>query len=497
MNKDNTKKNQDNNRPPVVSVLGHIDHGKTTLLDYIKKTKVAEQEKGGITQHINAYEIEHEGGKITFVDTPGHHAFSKMRSRGAQVSDLALLIVAANKGVEVQTKEALRFIQEAEVPYIVVASKTDLEETNIQKLKGELQKEGVELEEFGGDIPFVETSAEKGEGIEELLDVISLVSDLAELPPTRSKELKALIIEAHLSNKKGPVVSAIVKSGTLEPGDEVVTSSTQGKIKRLDDFRGSSISVAEPSQPVSIIGLESLPEVGEVIKRKGVKQNKTSKGKKTQETIEIGPEEPIRELAVVLKTDVQGTKDALIKHLQNADIEKTNLKIVDAGTGEINDSDLDLASTLDGAIIGFRVGLGQHITKRAQRKNIPIKTFDVVYKVEDILEGFLEELFPLEKKRIKQAKAKILKTFGTRSDNRNIIGGKVLAGSLQKGNIVKVLRNEKKVGEGELLQLRREDNVVEKIEKGQKCGMMFKGPLGIKKGDRFVAFRIEKSAPSL
>lgn len=489
--------NKKNSRPPVVSVLGHIDHGKTTLLDYIKKTKVAEGEEGGITQHINAYEIEHEGNKITFIDTPGHHAFSKMRSRGAQVSDIALLVVSANSGVELQTKEALKFIREAEIPYIVVASKTDLEKANIKKMKGELQKQGVELEEWGGDIPFVETSAKKGEGIKELLDVISLVADLSELSPTRSKELRALIIEAHLSGQKGPVVSAIVKSGLLEVGNDIVTGLTKGRVKRLDDFQGNSIEVAEPSQPVSIIGLEDLPEVGELIEKSDQSNRKEPTPDSSQDVTEIGPEQPSRELSLVLKSDVKGTKSALIKHLKNAEIEKTKLKIVYGGTGKINDSDLDLASTLDGAILGFRVGLAQHIKKRIQRQNIPINTFDVVYKVEDILEEFLDRLFPPEKKRIKQAKVKILETFGPRSNNRNIIGGKVLAGTLKKGNVIKVIRNKKKVGEGKLVQLRREDKEVEEVKKGQKCGMMFKGPVGIKKGDRFQALQIKESPPSL
>jgi translation initiation factor IF-2 len=307
-----------------------------------------------------------------------------------------------------------------------------------------------------------------------------------------------LIIEAHLSDKKGPVVSAIVKSGTLKKGDEIITDSTKGTVKRLDDFRGNSLSKACPSQPVSIIGMESLPEVGEIIKKaKEAGQREASEGGKSQETIEIGPEDHLRELVVVLKSDVQGTKDALIKHLRNTEIEKTKLKIVYGGTGKINDSDLNLASTLDGAILGFRVDSDQHIKKRAQRQDIPVKTFDVVYKIEEILEEFLEELFPLEKKRIKQAKVKVLEIFSTRSDNRNIVGGKVLAGTLKKGNIIRVLRNEKKVGEGKLVQLRREDKEVDEVKKGQKCGMMFKGPIAIKKGDRFEAFQIKKSSPSL
>lgn len=506
------QKKANNVRPPVVSVLGHIDHGKTTLLDYIKKSKIADQEAGGITQHVTAYEISHQDSKITFVDTPGHEAFAKMRSRGAKVADIALLVVSSVEGVRVQTEEALKYIREAEIPFVVVASKVDFEDKNIEKLKSELNELGVELEEWGGDVPFVKTSTKTGEGIEELLDVVMLLAELSDLKERKSDPFYAVVIESHLSDKRGAVCTVIVKSGTLEKSEGVFANGNETTVKRLEDFRGQSMKKAFPSQPVTILGFKDLPPVGGIMRKQSEKDIELSKvifedsgqhqagagkGKEEDRGRIIGPEDCSRELNLIVKTDVQGTAEALLDFIETLNPEETKIKIAKISTGPISEEDVRLASAMKGGVLGFRVDTPKQIQKLAERENVPVGTCDVIYDVEEILKDHLSQIFSAKSKKIKKGEVKILKKFTEREGGRSIVGGKVTKGVVEDGDSVIVVRGGEKQGEGTVANLQREKKAAETIKKGSKCGIMFKGSPQVDKGDALQVYRLEKTLPSL
>lgn len=485
-------------RPPVVVVLGHVDHGKTTLLDCIKKTKVAQKEDGGITQHIGAYEITHKDQKITFIDTPGHEAFSKMRSRGAKVADIAILVVAANEGVRVQTKEALGYIKKANIPYIVAASKMDLKDTNVPKIKQELKKEGVKLEEWGGEVPFVETSAKAHTGINDLLDVILLVAELEDLPANDDKPFKGVVIESLLNPERGPEATVLVKSGFLEVGDRLTTNGVKGTVKKMEDFRQDTVFKAGPSKPVGVIGFNSLPEVGSIVVKPESEQKPSGmKQQSSSGVLEIGPEDSVRVLNLVIKTDVKGTEQALLGVLESLKLKETKLRVISSSTGDISQSDIKKAQAANGAVLGFRVSCPLSVKKFAQREGVSLATFEVIYETKQVLERLVKKLFPASKTRENIGKVKVLALFGKRSGSRRIIGGKVTSGNIRKQSIAEVYRKDRLIGEGKVAELRQKDKKIESAKKGQQCGIMYKGKGEIKEGDILKVYEVKKVTPSL
>ena len=396
-----TKKKTENlkSRPPIVVVLGHVDHGKTTLLDYIRKTSVAEKESGGITQHIGAYQIDHEGKKITFIDTPGHEAFSQMRSRGAKVADIAILIVAAEEGIKPQTKEVISHIKKFKISVVVALNKIDKPEANAAKVAGELAKEGIVVESQGGKVPSVNISAKNGQGVDELLEVLLLVAEMEELKADPKKSAEGVIIESYQNSQRGPTATLLVRDGILRKGDIVVCGDSWGGIRILEDFQGNSVEEAPPSTPAVVVGFNEAPTVGErflaVSSEKEAKSQLVTKEKKM---IEIKKGE--KALSLILKADVKGSLEAIEGTLSNIKHEGIDINILKSEVGDISESDTKLAYSTSSTIIGFRVKASTFIFNLAKRQGVRIKSFEVIYElVEEVKKG-LSKLFEPEIVRV-------------------------------------------------------------------------------------------------
>jgi len=482
-------------RPPVVVVLGHVDHGKSSLLEAIRDFKITAKESGGITQHIGAYEIEDKGKRITFIDTPGHEAFSAMRARGAEVADIALLVVDAAQSVQPQTKEAIMAIKRAEIPMIVVLNKIDLPNANPEKIKGELSKVDVSVESYGGTIPSVEVSAKEKTGIDELLEVISLVADLQELKSEINVPAEGLIIESYMDGSRGPVATAIIQKGILRPKDVIATDLALAKVRSIKNFQEKEIKEALPAQPVIILGFEKVPAVGERFK-----SYKTEK----EALVEIKKEEPKREvgntvlnlsgdkkvLNIILKGDVFGSLEAIEGMLKNLPQDKAVLRILKSEVGEINESDAKLAEMSKAEIIGFRVKITPAVMKFMRNdleKRLKIRTFDVIYELIQSIRLSMEKTLEAEVIRTDVGKLRTILVFWGEK-NRQIVGGKITEGELKKGSKLEVFRDDKKVGSGKIVNLQRDKKDIDLLRKGDEAGILFEGTVKIEKGDILVAF---------
>jgi len=499
MAKKDTKKSVVLNRPPVVVVLGHVDHGKSSLLEAIRDFRITAKESGGITQHIGAYEVEEKGKKITFIDTPGHEAFSAMRARGAEVADIALLVVDAAQSVQPQTKEAITAIKRAEIPMIVVLNKVDLPTANPEKIKGELSKIDVLVESYGGTIPSVEVSAKDKTGIDELLEVILLVADMQDLKSENDVSAEGLIIESYMDGSKGPVATAIVKRGTLRNKDIIATDLALAKIKHLADSKGMPIKEALPSQPVIILGFETVPAVGEKFKSYKTAEEAMLKIKTEQPKREIGStvleSDPNKKvLNIILKGDVFGSLEAIDGMLKNLPQDKVSLRILKAEVGEINETDAKLAEMSKAAIIGFRVKISPSVVKFMRNdlsSRLRIKTFDIIYElIQDVRSG-LEKSLEAEVVRTEIGKLRTILVFWGEK-NRQIVGGKITEGELKKGLKLEVFREDKKVGAGRIINLQRDKKDIDKLTKGDEAGILFEGNIKIEKGDILAAYVEER-----
>jgi translation initiation factor IF-2 len=483
-------------RPPVVVVLGHVDHGKSSLLEAIRDFKITSSESGGITQHIGAYEIEMENKrKITFIDTPGHEAFSAMRARGAEVADIALLVVDAAQSVQPQTKEAIMAIKRAEIPMIVVLNKIDLPNANPEKIKGELAKIDVLVESYGGTIPSVEVSAKEKTGIDELLDIVLLVAELQDLKSETDVPAEGLIIESYMDGSRGPIATAIVKKGILKPKDIIATDLALAKVRSIKDFKEKEIKSAFPSQPVIILGFEKVPSVGEKFK-----SYKTEK----EALIEIKREEPKREvgntvldlsgdrkvLNIILKGDVFGSLEAIEGMLKNLPQDKAVLRILKSEVGEINETDAKLAEMSKADIIGFRVKISPSVMKFMRNdldKKLRIMTFEVIYELIQTVRSRLEKTLEAEIVRTDVGKLRTLLVFWGEK-NRQIVGGKITEGEFKKGLKLEVFRDDQKVGTGRIINLQKDKKDIDSLKKGAEAGILFEGSVKIEKGDMIVAF---------
>ena len=491
-------------RPPVVVVLGHVDHGKSSLLEAIKDFKITSKESGGITQHIGAYEVEDKGRKITFIDTPGHEAFSAMRARGAEVADIALLVVDAAQSVQPQTKEAIMAIKRAEIPMIVVLNKIDLPNANPEKIKGELSKVDVVVESYGGTIPSVEVSAKEKTGIDELLEVILLVADLQDLTSDTKSPAQGLIIESFMDGAKGPVATAVVQKGILRKKDIIATDLALAKVKSLKDFQGKEIEEALPSQPVIILGFENVPAVGEKFKSYKTETGALSEIKKEEPKREVGStvlEAPgdKKVVNIILKGDVFGSLEAIEGMLKNLPQDKAILRILKSEVGDINESDAKLAEMAKAEIIGFRVKISPVVVKFMQNdmeKRLRVKTFDIIYEmIQDIRRG-LEKSLDAEIVRQDVGKLRTILVFWGEK-NRQIVGGKITEGEFKKGLKLEVFREDKKIGSGRIINLQRDKKDIDLLKKGDEAGILFEGNVKIEKGDILVAYVEERKKGEL
>jgi translation initiation factor IF-2 len=480
-------------KPPVVVVLGHVDHGKTAILDYIRKTNVVEKEAGGITQHIGAYEVEVKGKKITFIDTPGHEAFSAMRRRGAKVADIAILVVDATEGVKAQTKEAIDFVRKAGIPMIVAINKIDKPGAQPEIVKNQLAENEVLVESLGGKIPSCNVSAKTGEGIDELLETILLVAEMEELKADISKAAEGTVIESYLDEKKGPIATLILSQGILKKGDILATSFTWGKVKNLTDFQGKPLEKALPSQPVSVLGFEEPPGVGEKFKVCQTQEEALGtiqkEERKIPEVILVEPGKKV--LNIILKTDVLGSREAITGALKNLPQEKVILRVLKTEVGNINVGDIKLAESGKAVIFGFRVKIDGNAKTYAQQKKISWKIFEVIYELVQEVRREMEKVLEPEVQRIDLGKVKVLALFKKDKEGQ-IIGGKVIEGEVEKGGLVEVLRGEEIVGKGKIKNLQQEKKDVPKVGKGKECGILFQGEAKIEEGDILAVFREER-----
>ncbi|MBZ9572059.1 translation initiation factor IF-2 [Patescibacteria group bacterium] len=490
-------------RAPVVVVLGHIDHGKTSLLDRIRKTHIAEKESGGITQHVGAYEIEYQDKKITFIDTPGHEAFSAMRSRGAKVADISILVIDGCKGVKAQTKEAISHIKKSQILMIVAINKIDKPEADPGKVKRELAKENILVESMGGKIPSVEVSAKTGKGVKDLLELISLLAEMENLKGDISKPAEGVVIESYLDDLRGPTATLLLRDGVLKISDIVGTFSTFGKTRILENFQGQPIKTALPSMPVILLGFENVPLVGEKFRVFDEIQSakdylQKPEKRKAGRVFFIEPGKKV--LNLILKTDVLGSIEAIEEVLKNLPQENVILRILKAEAGDINESDVKLAKSARAKILGFRVKTNPIAQNLAERERIKIMGFDIIYDLVQGIRQVMERLIKPELVRENLGKVKILVIFRTEK-NRQIVGGKVIEGEVKKGVLIEIFRpaspakrgeKEEKIGQGKLISLQKNKRDIERAIKGEECGILYEGPEKIEEGDVLLIYIEEK-----
>jgi translation initiation factor IF-2 len=499
-------------RPPVVVVLGHVDHGKSSLLEAIRDFKITARESGGITQHIGAYEVIMDPStnsgqvkkSITFIDTPGHEAFSAMRARGTEVADVALLVIDSAQSVQPQTKEAINVIKRSEIPMIVVLNKIDLPNADPEKIKRELSKVDVFVESMGGEIPSVEVSAKEKTGIDELLEMILLISDMKELKSETDVPVEGLIIESYMDSGKGPTATAIIKKGILNLKDIIATDIALGKVRGMQDFQGKQVQKALPSQPVVILGFEKVPAVGERFKFfKSVEEAEAKlkiESQKREINVSIIDNDPTKKIVnIILKGDVFGSIEAIEGVLKNLPQEKVILRILKSEVGDINETDIKTAEMVKAQIIGFRVKISPTVVKMMQKEEgqkIRIKTFNIIYDLIQEVRFGMEKSLEAEVVRKDIGKIRALVLFWAEK-NRQIVGGKIQDGEIKKGLKLEVFRNNEKVGSGRIIELQRDKKIVDKLVKGDECGILFEGNVKIEKDDILVAFIEERKKGEL
>lgn len=486
-------------RPPVVTIMGHVDHGKTTLLDSIRDTKVTQGEAGGITQHIGAYQIKSNGKKITFLDTPGHAAFTTMRARGAKVTDLTILVVAADDGVMPQTVEAINHAKAAEVPIIVAVNKMDKPSANPDRVMQELTEHGLVSEAWGGDTIFVEISALKGEGIDQLIEMILLVAEVAELKADPGVRAKGTVIEAQLDRGRGAVASLLVQDGTLRIGDPVVVGNTYGRVRAMINDVGRRVKEAGPSAPVEITGLSNVPQagdrfvvfkdektarqIGESRAGEAIQEQRTEKTRVTLDNLfDQMKEGEMKELNLIVKADVQGTVEAMAASLMKIDVEGVNVKIIHTGAGAINESDISLAAASNAIVIGFNVRPDVNAKRAADEEGVDIRLHRVIYKVVEEIESAMKGMLDPEFEEKVIGQVEVRETFKV-SKIGTIAGSYVTDGKITRDSSVRIYRDNIVIFEGELDTLKRFKDDAKEVAKGYECGITIKNFNDIKEGD--------------
>ncbi len=472
--------NQDKNlisRPPIVVVMGHVDHGKTTLLDFIRKTNLASREAGGITQSIGAYEISHAGKKITFVDTPGHEAFSKMRTRGAKLADLGILVVAADESVKPQTKEAIEILKTSETPYVVAINKIDKNNSDIERTKNDLAQAGVLLEGYGGNVSYQAISAKTGEGVNELLDFILLAAEMEQLTYTPEAKANGIIIESRMDNSRGLTIAAVVKNGVLRVGDEIMSPSASGKVKILENFLGERVDKLFPSSPALILGFEGAPQIGEEFQVGKVEPGESQAQKTIDKQPILSAEETEQKTNFIVKADVGGSLEVISEIIKAI----PDVKVVSEEIGDITDGDIRDALNNKAIIIGFKVKITKAAENLAKAQEIKIIASNIIY---ELVKSVEEEIRISGKPKI-SAELEILAVFG-KKNNKQIIGGKVNMGSFKNNSHVEIKRQEEVVGKGRVINLQKQKQDAKECKEGEECGMLIEADVMISVGDRLI-----------
>ena len=500
-------------RAPVVTVMGHVDHGKTSLLDYIRRSRVAAGEAGGITQHIGAYHVETPRGVITFLDTPGHEAFTAMRARGAKATDIVILVVAADDGVMPQTKEAIHHAKAAEVPLVVAMNKIDKQEANVERLKSELVAEGVVPEDFGGDSPFVPVSAKTGQGVDDLLEQVLLQAEVLELKAPTEAAAKGIVIEARLDKGRGPVATVLVQSGTLSRGDVVLAGSSYGRVRAMLDEDGKPIQTAGPSIPVELQGLTEVPQAGDDFmvladerrareiatfrqgKYREVTLNRRQAAKLENMFDNMG-EGQAQTLALIIKADVQGSQEALTQSLQKLSTPEVRVQIVHGAVGGISESDVNLAIASKAVIIGFNTRADASARKLAEGNGVDIRYYDIIYDAVDEIKAAMTGMLAPEQREEVIGTAEIRTVF-VASKIGTVAGCMVTAGSVNRNARFRLLRDNVVIYTGELESLKRMKDDVREVKEGFECGIKLKNYNDIKEGDQLEFFELKEVARSL
>lgn len=455
--------------------MGHVDHGKTTLLDYIRKTNVAAREAGGITQSIGAYEVLHNGQPITFIDTPGHQAFSSMRERGARVADIGILVVAVDDSVQPQTKEAFKILQETQTPVVVAINKIDKPDANIDRIKNDLLQNEILLEGFGGTISWQAISAKTGQGVSELLDLVALAAELDHTQYDDQAPAEGFVLESKLDSRRGIAVSAIIRNGHLRVGDEVATATASGKVRSLENFLGKRIAEAVPSNPVLILGFQELPKVGDVFMKGGVLLAPVAKivtmiGETSPETLNF-----------ILKADTTGSLEALVTIVKHLPTGTVPLRIMEKGVGEITDNDVKTAIATNAMVVGFRVKPNKGSDTLARAHKVKIISSDIVYKLIETIEADLKNV----DKEVITGDLEILAVFGKKGGDQ-IIGGKVVAGELLVNARVEVRHGEQLLGMMRVANLQQGKADAKKVVAPNECGLLLSGQTEVRVGDHLV-----------
>ncbi len=500
-------------RAPVVTVMGHVDHGKTSLLDYIRRTRVATGEAGGITQHIGAYHVDTPRGMVTFLDTPGHEAFTAMRARGAKATDIVILVVAADDGVMPQTKEAIAHARAAEVPLVVAITKVDKAEANVEKVKQELAAEGVTPEDWGGDSMFVEVSSKTGQGIDQLLEGVLLQAEVLELKAPRTTNAKGLVVEARLDKGKGPVATVLIQSGTMKRGDAVLVGSVFGRVRAMLDENGKTIIEAGPSIPVEIQGLSEVPIAGEELmvltdekrareiaqfrqgKYRGVKLAK-QQAAKLENMFEQMAEGEVGVLSLIVKSDVQGSAEAIAQSLQKLSTNEVKVNLIHGGVGAITESDVNLALASKAIIIGFNTRADAAARKLAESSGVDIRYYNIIYAMVDEIRAALSGMLAPEKRESIMGTVEVRQVF-TVSKIGTIAGCMVLDGVIKRGAKVRVMRGDELIHDGELDSLKRFKDDVKEVKANFECGLSVKNFNDLVVGDKLEAYEIVEVARAL
>jgi len=506
-------------RSPVVVIMGHIDHGKSTLLHYIRNNSMAKsaladrpakelpelREAGDITQHISAYEVEHiapDGKKhlITFLDTPGHEAFSGIRRRGAKVSDIAVLVVSAEDGVKQQTIEALKSIRESKTPFIVAINKIDKPEANIEKTKQTLAENEIYLEGYGGDIPFVNLSAKTGTGVPELLDMIILIAELEAFTGDVSTPAEGVVIESNLDGKKGITATCLIKNGSIEKGMFINAGTASAPVRIMENYAGKPISSATFSSPIQIIGWDEMPSVGSTFKTFKTREESREEILKEKQQIEdtaklnknikqnVAQEENIRVIPLVVKADTGSSLEALVSEIKKLDTDRIKTRVILGGVGRVSESDVRLANGKEkGYIIGFNTNIDAPAKSLAERSEIEIQNFSVIYKMSEWLKDVLTKSTPKQQVMESVGRAKILKTF-SKTKNKQVLGGRVESGEIKIDSVVKIFRRDTEIGDGRIRELQQQRVSTKDVVMGKEFGAMIEASVEIASGDYIENF---------
>ena len=500
-------------RPPVVAVMGHVDHGKTSLLDAIRSTDVVSNESGGITQHIGAYQIKRKDRWITFLDTPGHEAFSAIRAHGARLTDVAIIVVAADDGVKPQTKEAIRHAKEAGVQIVVAINKVDKPGADPNRVRQELSELELVPEEWGGKTVMVDVSAKEGTNIDKLLDVVLLVADLEELRARPDGPAEGVVIESHLETGRGPVATVLVQHGNLAVGDYIVSGGTYAKVRSLGDYRGKKTKGADPGMPAVVSGFKGVPDFGNVFyavdsekaaRERSVASQRQASTKSMIKVKSIDASDladaitagKVKELNVVVKADVQGSLESLITSLGDIKNDEVAVKIVSQGIGDISESDVNFAQTAGALILGFNVSIGSAVKQLANREKVQLRFYKVIYELLDDVRSALTQMLEPEVVELEVGELKVLGVFKT-TKSEVICGGEVLTGKVEPDVQVRVKRDKEVVATGRITNVQKEQNKVKQVVEGEQCGLNVAINAKIEVNDRLEFFTTETRARTL